>query len=58
MNTRAFVLVSVLAAVTTSAGMAQRQAPEQAAVDAYRTAITSAASGRAPRAIETAFRAL
>ena len=58
MNTRAFVLVSVLAAVTTSAGMAQRQAPEQAAVDAYRTAITSAASGRAPRAIETAFIAL
>lgn len=55
---RTLAIASVVAGFTTAAGMAQLAVPEQAAVDAYRTAIAAAASGRGSRAIEAAFSTL
>jgi hypothetical protein len=58
MNGRTLVIASAIAVVATVVVMAQWAAPQQAAVDAYRAAIRSTATGRAPRAIEAAFSAL
>ena len=58
MNGKTLVIVLAVAGFANASGTAQLARPDQAAVDVYRAAITSAASGRQPRAIETAFSAL
>jgi hypothetical protein len=55
---RLLIITIALVGFGTTRGLAQLSTPDQAAVDFYRSAITSAESGRSPRGIETAFSAL
>jgi hypothetical protein len=55
---RFLIITIALVGFGTTRGLAQLSTSDQAAVDFYRSAITSAESGRSSRAIETAFSAL
>jgi hypothetical protein len=55
---RLVIITIALVGIGTTRGLAQLSTSDQAAVDSYRSAITSADSGRPSRAIETAFSAL
>lgn len=55
---RLLIITIALVGFGTTRGVAQLSTSDQAAVDFYRSAITSAESGRSPRAIEAAFSAL
>ena len=58
MNFRPFVITIALVGFGTIRGLAQLSTADQAAVDAYRSAIRAAESGRSSRGIEAAFSAL
>lgn len=55
---RFLIITIALVGFGTTPGLAQLSPSDHAAVDSYRSAITSAESGRSSRAIETAFSAL
>jgi hypothetical protein len=55
---RLLIITIALVGFGTPRGLAQLSTSDQAAVDSYRSAITSAESGRSSRAIEAAFSAL
>jgi hypothetical protein len=58
MDRRLLIITIALVGFGTTRGLAQLSTSDQAAVDAYRAAIRSAASGRPSRGIEAAFSAL
>jgi hypothetical protein len=58
MDGRPFIITIALVGLVTTTGLAQLSMADQAAVDAYRSAIRAAESGRSSRGIEAAFSAL
>ena len=58
MKERALILITVFVGFLTASGLAQLSTTDQSAVDAYRSAIRAAESGRSSRGVETAFFAL
>ena len=58
MDVRALIITMTLVGCGTISGLAQLSTSDQAAVEAYRSAIRSAESGRSSRGIEAAFSAL